>query len=330
MEIDSALLIAGLAFILVFTLYMAVDATFSRKEKLQQLEEKIAAGAGGVAEDDMVGLDEEKSGSAKFCEGLLRGIGVDVDKKIDEVRPELLPAGMTSMNAPIYLLFMNYIGRWVLIALGGMFVFAGLQGSDETLNYSVGLFLLFIGILGPKMYVTNKKQHRQRTLIRSFPDTLDLLVVCVESGLALDAALGRVCQELGRAHPEITKELNRTRLELALLNDRSTALQNLAERTDLVPFRSLVAALIQTEKFGTSLTDTLRVLSEDYRQARLSAAEAKAGRLPVIMTIPLILLLMPALLIVILGPPFVRVQQQGGLFGESSQSAQPSQSQSDN
>jgi tight adherence protein C len=101
-----------------------------------------------------------------------------------------------------------------------------------------------------------------------------------------------------------------------LLNDRPKALMNLGERTNLVPFRSLVASLIQTEKFGTSLTDTLRVLSEDYRLTRLMLAEQKAGRLPVMMTIPLILLLMPAFVAIILAPPFIRLSQQGGVFGK--------------
>lgn len=332
---DTAYLLAGLVCVVIFTLYMAVDAMFSRKEKLQQLEEKIAAGQYS-AQDELVSMDDEKSSTAKFYEGLLRGVGVNVEQRAAEIRPALQHAGMSSVNAPIYLLFVNYFLRWIFLGIGGMFVFVGLQGTDQALNYSLGFILLFVGVLGPKMYISNKMQHRKKILVRSFPDTLDLLVVCVESGLALDAALSRVCRELGRAHPEITKELNRTRLELALLNDRSVALQNLADRTDLVPFRSLVAALIQTEKFGTSLTDTLRVLSEDYRQTRLSLAEQKAGRLPVLMTIPLILLLMPALLIVILGPPLVKVNEMGGIFGateksnkQRSQQAE-SQKQSDN
>lgn len=314
---DTAYLLAGLAFVVIFTLYMAVDSMFSRKEKLQQLEDKIAAGEVSAPQEDLVGMEDEKSSRAAVLEGFMRGVGVNVEARTADIRPMLQHAGMSSANAPIYLLFMNYFLRWIFVGAGVFFFLLALQGKDGLMNYFMAVLLLFLGVLGPKMYITNETQKRKKILVRSFPDTLDLLVVCVESGLALDAALGRVCRELGRAHPEITKELNRTRLELALLNDRSVALQNLADRTDLVPFRSLVAALIQTEKFGTSLTDTLRVLSEDYRQTRLSLAEQKAGRLPVMMTIPLILLLMPALLIVILGPPFVKVREQGGLFGSS-------------
>lgn len=324
-NIDIAYLLAGLAFVVIFTLYMAVDAVFSRKEKLQQLEEKIAARdshSSASTGQELVGMDDEKTPTAKMLEGILRGIGINVDAKIETVKPALQHAGLSSVNASIYMLFINYILRWVLVIAGVLYILAGMQGGGGMLPLLGGLLIIFLGMFGAKMYVSNKRQHRKKILIRSFPDTLDLMVVCVESGLALDAALGRVCKELGRAHPDMTRELNRTRLELALLNDRSVALQNLAERTDLVPFRSLVAALIQTEKFGTSLTDTLRVLSEDYRQTRLSMAEQKAGRLPALMTIPLILLLMPAMLIVILGPPFVKVHEQGGIFGKSQEKAQ--------
>jgi tight adherence protein C len=172
-------------------------------------------------------------------------------------------------------------------------------------------------MFGAHLYITNATQKRKKTLLRSFPDGLDLMVVCVESGLALDAAINRVCAELAYAHPQLAKELNRTRLELALLNNRSQALANLAERTDLVAFRSLAAALIQTERFGTNLTDTLRVLSDDYRQTRLMQAEEKAGRLPAMMAVPLITLLLPALVLIILGPPFVELRAQGGLFGNN-------------
>lgn len=317
---DTAYLLAGLVFIVIFTLYMAVDALFSRKEKLHQLEEKLSSGADFSSREDLVGLEDEKTATAEMFEKVLRGMGLNMEARIEQVRPQMQHAGMSGVNAPIYYLFFMSVVRWLLVIVAMMFMIAGMQNpQDMMMNYAMAGLLVFIGVLGPKLYISNATQKRKKLLVRSFPDTLDLLVVCVESGLALDAALGRVCRELGRAHPDITKELNRTRLELALLNDRSVALQNMADRTDLVPFRSLVAALIQTEKFGTSLTDTLRVLSEDYRQTRLSYAEEKAGRLPVMMTIPLILLLMPALLIVILGPPFIKVQEQGGLFGKSSE-----------
>jgi tight adherence protein C len=177
--------------------------------------------------------------------------------------------------------------------------------------YAVAFFITVIALFGPKLYLQNMIDKRKKILQRAFPDTLDLLLICVESGLALDAALTRVCNELGRAYPEMTAELNRTRLELALINDRVRALMNLGERTDMVAFRSLISALIQSERFGTSLTDTLRVLSDEFRLERLSIAEAKAARLPVMMTVPLIFLLMPAFFLIVLGPAIVKMGNDG-------------------
>jgi tight adherence protein C len=165
------------------------------------------------------------------------------------------------------------------------------------------------------MYVGNLKKKRQQVLLNSFPETLDLLLVCIEAGLGLDAALSRVCRELRGMHPDVVAEFDRTRLELTMLNDRTRALQNLGDRTEVVPFKSLVSSLIQTEQFGTSLVDTLRVLAEEQRLTRLYTAEQKAARIPVLITIPLILFIMPAFIMIIIGPPIIRVMSNGGIFG---------------
>lgn len=251
--------------------------------------------------------DKEKSALASLGESILVLTGQDVATKEREMQLKFVQAGIDSPNA------LGYYYAFRILALPASLIVAFLLLS----NPAAGMMKLFsiigaIGLpclawFGPALYVSNSKQKRQKTLQRSFPDTLDLILVCVESGLALDAALARVCRELGRAHPEITKELNRTRMELTLLSDRSIALQNLANRTDMVAFRSLVAALMQTEKFGTSLTETLRVLSDDYRHTRLMIAENKAGKLPALMTIPMILLMMPAFIMIIMGPAIIQV-----------------------
>lgn len=314
--LDSTYFIPILFFVLVFTLYMAADALYFRKEQIEQLERKATDDGRpySSAENDeveLISMDREPTGSAASIAGLLRGMGVNVTEEIEKVRFETSRAGLNDANSPYYILFMRRIGNYLIALLGILYILAG---TGKLLTLVVGGLIVGLGLFGTNLWVKNKIMKREKVLLRSFPDTLDLMVVCVESGLALDAALARVCRELGRAHPEITKEFNQTRMELALLNDRSQALTNLAERTNLVAFRSLVAALIQTEKFGTSLTDTLRVLSEDYRQTRLTLAEEKAGKLPVMMTIPLICLLLPALFLIILGPPFVKISQRGGIF----------------
>lgn len=314
----SALIISIIAGLAVFVGYLAVDISMARRQRITALRSRIvtqgAGGGGSIMDDEPVELDNSPSAFGSFAEGMLKMTGLDTEAALAGTKPIMIQAGITNPNASYYFLFYNRVFRWAFIFIG--FIIAVSPG-DKLMHGLLGLLVGGLGFFAAELYVKNVRAKREKVLIRAFPDTLDLLVVCVESGLALDAALARVCSELGHAYPEITKELNQTRLELALLNDRSQALMNLAERTNLVPFRSLVAALIQTEKFGTSLTDTLRVLSEDYRLTRLMLAEEKAGKLPALMTIPLICLLLPAFFIIVLGPPFIKVSAQGGLFGRA-------------
>ena len=214
-------------------------------------------------------------------------------------------AGVDPVDGPVYYLAWRTFATPIAILIAVSLMTKGAVPMMKLAFGMVSIILVVLSLFGGDIYLKNNRLKREEVLTRSFPDTLDLLLVCTESGLALDAALARVCQELAHAHPEITDELNKTRLELTLLNDRARALQNLAERTDLVPFRSLVTSLMQTERFGTSLTETLRVLASEYRYTRLMLAEQKAGSLPVKITLPLILLLMPAFFLIVMGPGII-------------------------
>ncbi len=307
-------IVVGLVF---FVGYLALDAVMRKKKQSEELKGRILGDAYEMSQgsEALLSMEREKSDLAKTMEGLLSMIGVNTTEAIPKLEKKFSHAGIDSVNGPIYYLFFQRILSIFFVLFSIPFFMAGGEGMAKALNLIIGLLILIGGLFGPHLYLSNKTQKRQKVLLRSFPDALDLLLVCVESGLAMDAAFNRVCKELGSAHPEITKEFNRSRLELALLNDRSQALMNLGERTNLIPFRSLAAALIQTEKFGTNLTDTLRVLSDDYRQTRLLMAENKANRLPALITIPLIVLLMPAFLFVLLGPAYIQVTNQGGIMG---------------
>ncbi len=317
----ETLAIASLVAILTFIGYLALDLFFGKKRQSEELSERIMGeeqeeGYEAIDEgSELLSLEEKRSPLSRTLAGIMKGMGIDVEKNVDELKLRFRQAGIYSPNTPIFYLFAKRVISILVIFLSIPLLLSDASGTKFLMHIFAGIILIVLGLFGPQLYLENIVQKRKKTLLRSFPDALDLLLVCVESGLALDAAFNRVCRELGRAHPEIAEELNRTRMELTLLNDRSQALMNLGERTDLVPFRSLAAALIQTEKFGTSLTDTLRVLSDDYRQTRLLMAENKANRLPVLITVPLILLLMPAFVMIIMGPAMVRIFNQGGIFG---------------
>jgi len=190
----------------------------------------------------------------------MRAIGINTEAFRKSSQLRFYRSGIISLNGPVYYLFFKRIGFLFFFALAIWIGSKAGTGMHRIMYYMIAGMTAFLGLMGPDMILRNQREKREKVLQRSFPDALDLLLVCVESGLALDGALSRVCKELGRAHPEITLELNRTRLELTLLNDRSQALTNLSERTDMLAFRTLVSTLLQSEKFGTSLTDTLRVL----------------------------------------------------------------------
>ena len=154
----------------------------------------------------------------------------------------------------------------------------------------------------PDLWLKNKITKRSKAVRKGLPDALDLLVICAEAGLTVDAAFNRVAKELGKAYPELGDEFGLTAIELGFLNERRQAFENLANRVDLEAVRGVVTTMIQTEKYGTPLASALRVLSAEFRNERMMRAEEKAARLPAIMTVPLILFILPVLFIVILGP----------------------------
>jgi tight adherence protein C len=163
-----------------------------------------------------------------------------------------------------------------------------------------------LGLYVPGLFVKNVIQRREKVIQGALPDALDLLVICAEAGLSLDAALTRVSHEIGHSCPQLADELGLTSVELGFLPDRRAALLNLTRRCQLSSLRGVVNTLQQTEKYGTPLSNALRVLSAEFRHERLMKAEEKAARLPVILTVPMIVFILPALMIVLVGPAAIR------------------------
>jgi tight adherence protein C len=163
------------------------------------------------------------------------------------------------------------------------------------------------GAYTPVFMLRRLIKRRQGRIRRQLPDGLDLLVICAEAGLSLDAALNRVARDLGPAAPHLADEFGLTAVELGFLPNRRQALQNLARRTDLPSIRGVVNTLVQTERYGTPLASALRVLAAEFREERMLKAEEKAARLPAILTVPMIVFILPTLFIVLIGPAIVRV-----------------------
>lgn len=182
--------------------------------------------------------------------------------------------------------------------------------ESESSNSLIWYVILALGYFLPDLIVRRQKNARLRRLGRSLPDGLDLLVICAEAGLSLDAALKRVADEFITVVPELSEELLLTSVELNFLPDRRQALANLGSRVELPAFRGVVATLIQTEKYGTPLAQALRALASEFREHRLLTAEEKAARLPAILTVPMILFILPALFIILAAPAFIQVSEK--------------------
>lgn len=175
------------------------------------------------------------------------------------------------------------------------------------LRLAAALAAVLAGAWAPDVFVRNAIIKRQKALRKGVPDTLDLMVICAEAGQSLDGALKRVAAEVGLFCPEMAEELTLTGIELGMMPERRTALENLARRTGIPEIRSVVNALVQTEKYGTPLVHSLRVLASEYRNDRMMRAEEKAARLPAILTVPMIIFILPPLFVVLLGPAILQV-----------------------
>lgn len=220
----------------------------------------------------------------------------------------LAQAGLRSRDAAIVFLFMKVALPLVLGVLALVYLYVlnpQMIGPEKSLLASLGAAGL--GLFLPDLYIKNAADKRRDKIRKSLPDGLDLMVICAEAGLSLDATFNRVAGELGAAAPEMADELSIAAIELGLMPERRTALENLQRRVDLPQLRAMVGTLQQTEKYGTPLAQALRVLASELRDERLLKAEDKAARLPAILTVPMIIFILPCLFVVMLGPAILRM-----------------------
>ncbi|PWG03744.1 pilus assembly protein TadC [Sphingosinicella humi] len=216
----------------------------------------------------------------------------------------LARAGWRSPDAIILFLTVR-LASPLLLALAGYYVAPA--GDGQMMRLFTGAAGAMAGTYLPKILIRNAIQRRQQKVLKGLPEALDLLVICAEAGLSLDAAVKRVGSEMGANAPELADELGLTAVELAFLPDRREALSNLAARVGIAEVDSLVNTLTQTEKYGTPLAQALRVLSQDFRASRMMRAEQKAARLPAVMTVPMMVFILPPLFVVLVGPAIVEV-----------------------
>jgi len=214
------------------------------------------------------------------------------------------PAAMTTW------LFARFVTPFIIFGLAfGYLVLTVLR--DDPL-YMSAIYALFLGLVGaylPTLYLSNQTQKRQQSIKRAWPDALDLMLLCVESGMSIEHAFKRVSKEIGSQSVPLAEELTLTTAELSFLDERTRAYDNLGRRTGLDNVKSVMQALIQAERYGTSVGSSLRVMAEEGRETRMMEAEKKAAALPPKLTVPLIVFFLPVLFIVIISPAIIKVMQ---------------------
>jgi tight adherence protein C len=226
----------------------------------------------------------------------------------EEARLKLIQAGYRGQAPYITYLFFRMVTPIALFLFAVVYLFVILKLDQPTMiKIGVCIAAAYVGMQLPLMLLKNKIQRRQLSIKRAFPDTLDLLLICVESGMSIEAAFRKVSDEVGSQSVALAEELTLTTAELSYLPDRRQAYENLAKRTDLDGVKSVCMALQQAERYGTPLATMLRVMAQENRDIRMSEAEKKAAGLPPKLTVPMILFFLPVLFVVILGPAAIKV-----------------------
>jgi len=239
---------------------------------------------------------------------LVQKLRLEQGKKTSEIRLKLARAGYRSREAMMMYLLIRLVAPIAAGLAAAFFIFVAHAFSMQFMMKILSVIgSILAGFALPEIFVKNMSQRRAVVLRKAMPDALDLMVICAEAGLSLDAALSRVSRELGPSCPELAEEVGLTGVELGFFPDRSQALQNFADRVPVQGVLGLVNTLIQTEKYGTPLAQALRVLSGEMRNDRIMAAETKAAKLPATLTVPMILFILPPLFVVILGPAILKV-----------------------
>jgi tight adherence protein C len=226
----------------------------------------------------------------------------------EQARIMLVQAGYRGQAPYVTYLFFRMVMPITMLILSLFYVFVVLELHQPPLiKIGISIGAAYFGMLSPNLFLKNKIQRRQLSIKRAFPDALDLLLICVESGMSVEAAFRKVSEEIGAQSIPLAEELTLTTAELSYLPNRRQAYENLAQRVGLEGVRSVCLALQQSERYGTPLGATMRVLAQENRDMRMSEAEKRAAALPPKLTVPMILFFLPVLFIVILGPAAIRV-----------------------
>lgn len=311
-----ALLVAIAVFATLLTLLPALGGN-SMKSRMkavalerEELRAKQKARLAAESDRRRRGLREEQSVSMRNIVERLDLRRALVDEK---TLASLRVAGFRGQNPLTRFLFFRLvlpIGAFVLSTIY-IFGLGALVDQPFFMRFLACVLAAYAGFYAPVVYVSNRAAKRKASIQKAWPDALDLLLICVESGMSVEAAFRRVAEEIGTQSADLAEELVLTNAELSFLQERKQAYDNLANRTGLETVKSVTQALVQAERYGTPIGQALRVLASESRDMRMTAAEKKAAALPPKLTVPMILFFLPVLFAVILGPAGIQISSRG-------------------
>ena len=310
MGIDVVMVATFMSAIATFAALVAIyaattvrDPMAKRVKALNERREQLKAGIVASSSKRRRSITN-KNEMADKVRGVLGSLKMLQDEQVEKAQQRLMQAGIRSKDLAFVVIFARLVMPIVLgtLIIVGVYVLDWFPSLTPFKRYGLVAGTLILSYKAPDIWLKNKIKKRSDAVRKGLPDALDLLVICAEAGLTVDAAFNRVARELGKGYPELGDEFALTSIELGFLTDRRSAFENLANRIDLDAVRGVVTTMIQTEKYGTPLASALRVLAAEFRNERMMRAEEKAARLPAIMTVPLILFILPVLFVVILGP----------------------------
>ena len=298
----SSFAVAVLTVFALWNAFMHRDPMAAKARELAErrlaLKEAATSGRNKKSNEKAVG----------FMRDVVTRLNLLRSKHADKISKKLAQAGWRSHDAMVAYLFSKAtlpLGAAALVAVFLLFGKLGGNFNAKHILFSAGI-VLFCAYL-PDIFVKNAGTKRRELLRKALPDGLDLMVICAEAGLSLDASMQRLSVEFAKSSPEYADEMALTSVELGFMPERKQALDNLHARTNLPGMRAMVNTLGQTEKYGTPLAQSLRVLAAELRNERLMKAEEKAHRLPAMLTVPMILFILPPLFVILLGPAILAV-----------------------
>jgi tight adherence protein C len=278
----------------------------SHREELKRRSRAALAKDGGGS----TGIRHVDEGFAKNVVEKLNLSKLLEDPKVID---KLAQAGFRGPKPVTTFYFFRFATPFVFALIAGVYLFfINTLNLPVTSRFCALVAAFVVGFYGPNVYIQNIATKRRNSIMMAFPDALDLLLICVESGMSIEAAIQKVSQEIGGRSIELAEELSLLTAELSYLPERRQAYEGLAKRTNHPGVKAVATALIQSEKYGTPVGGALRVMAKENREMRLAAAEKKAAALPAMLTVPMIIFFLPVLFIVILGPAIIQVQDLMG------------------